>query len=47
MVFSSTFGFTVTGKKYYVTGNFTCDSTNVIYLVAFIVNVNMFVLPFL
>ena len=33
MVFSSTFACTVTGKKYYIRGNFTCNSTNVIYLV--------------
>ena len=33
MVFSSTFVYTVTGKKYYIRGNFTCNSTNVIYLV--------------
>ena len=32
MVFSSTFVSTVTGKKYYIRGNFTCNSTNVIYL---------------
>ena len=33
MVFSSTFVCTVTGKKYYIRGNFTCNSTTVIYLV--------------
>ena len=33
MVFSSTFACTATGKKYYVRGNFTCNFTNVIYLV--------------
>ena len=33
MVFSSKFASTVTDKKYYMRGNFTCDSTDVIYLV--------------
>ena len=33
MVFSSRFGCTLTGKKYYIRGNFTCNSTNAIYLV--------------
>ena len=33
MVFSSSFGYTVTGKKYYIRGNFTCNFTNAIYLV--------------
>ena len=28
---SSTFVCTVTGKKYYIRGNFTCNSTDVIY----------------
>ena len=33
IVFSSTFACTVTGEKYYIRGNFTCNSTNTIYLV--------------
>ena len=33
MDFSSTFVCTVTGKIYYIRGNFTCNSANVIYLV--------------
>ena len=33
MVFSSTFFCTVTGKKFYIRGNFSCNSTDVIYLV--------------
>ena len=33
MVFSGTFFCTVTGKKYYIRGNSSCNSTNVIYLV--------------
>ena len=33
MVFSSTFVSTVTSNKYYIRGNFTCTSTDVIYLV--------------
>ena len=33
MDFRSTFVCTVSGKKYYIKGNFTCNSTNVIYLV--------------
>ena len=33
MVFRSTFVFTVAGKKYYIRGNFTSNSTNVNYLV--------------
>ena len=33
MLFSSIFVCTVTGKKYCIRGNFTCNSTNVIYLV--------------
>ena len=41
MVFNSTFVSTVTSKKYYIRGNFTCTSTDVIYLVEWIVNVNM------
>ena len=36
MIFSSTFVCTVTGKKYYISGNFTCNSTNVMYLVEYI-----------
>ena len=32
IVFSSTFVYTVTGKEHYIRGDFTCDSTNVIYL---------------
>ena len=36
MVFSSAFFCTVTGKKYYIRGNFSCNSTDVIYLVEFI-----------
>ena len=33
MFFSSTVVCTVIGKKYYIRGNFTCNSINVIYLV--------------
>ena len=33
MIFSSTFLCTITGNKCYIRGNFTCYSTNVIYLV--------------
>ena len=33
MVFSSAFVSTVTGKKYHIRGKFTCNSTNIIYLV--------------
>ena len=33
MVFSNTFVCTATGKEYKIRGNFTCNSTNVIYLV--------------
>ena len=36
MVFSSTFVSTVTSNKYYIRGNFTCTSTDVIYLVEYI-----------
>ena len=36
MVFSSTFFWTVTGEKYYIRGNFSCNSTNVNYAVKFI-----------
>ena len=36
MVFSSTFFWTVTGEKYYIRGNFSCNSTNVSYVVKFI-----------
>ena len=33
MVLSSTFVSTVAGRKYYIRKNFTCNSTNVFYLV--------------
>ena len=46
MVFSSTFVCSVTGKKYNIRGNFTCSSTNVIYLLGINV-INMLGLPLL